>query len=465
MRFRLFRFAAWRIAIPASPRALAGLLVAVALSAAAPAAAQAPCSQGMQFQVNGFTTGSQRAAAVAADGQGRFFVAWHSFGSSGTDIDAFSVQARRYGANGSPLGGQVQVNTYTASDQAFPAIAADPQGDFVVVWQSNGSAGTDTNFNSIQARIYGADGAPAGGQFQVNSYTTSQQQYAAVAADALGNFVVVWQSGGSSGSDSSGWSIQGQLFDAGGSPVGGQFQVNTYTTSSQVAPAVAFDGLGNFVVAWESLGSTGTDTSGYSVQARRYDADGVPLGGEFQVNTYTTNPQRLPAVAADGQGRFVIAWQSFGSNGTDTSGTSIRARRYDEAGIPEGGDFQVNTYTLNAQLVPAVASDGQGATVISWQSQGSGGTDTSGDSIQARRFDASGAAIGSDFQVDSYTTDNQRSPAVAIDGQGNVVVAWESLGSGGTDTSAESIQSRRYDGLFCDGFETGNTARWSVTVP
>jgi hypothetical protein len=33
-------------------------------------------------------------------------------------------------------------------------------------------------------------------------------------------------------------------------PVGGEFQVNTYTPGHQYEPAVATDGAGNFVVVW-----------------------------------------------------------------------------------------------------------------------------------------------------------------------------------------------------------------------
>src|SRR2546430_390177 len=54
-------------------------------------------------------------------------------------------------------------------------------------------------------------------------------------------------------------------------PVGGQFQVNTYTTSFQFRPAGTGDGAGNFVVVWESDGSAGSDTSGFSIQGQRYD--------------------------------------------------------------------------------------------------------------------------------------------------------------------------------------------------
>ena len=38
------------------------------------------------------------------------------------------------------------------------------------------------------------------------------QYYSEVAADSLGDFVVVWNSEGSNGTDTSGFSIQGQRF-------------------------------------------------------------------------------------------------------------------------------------------------------------------------------------------------------------------------------------------------------------
>jgi hypothetical protein len=81
---------------------------------------------------------------------------------------------------------------------------------------------------------------------------------------------VVWNSGGSAGTDASDRSIQGQRFAADGSQVGGEFQVNAYTTGRQLAPRAAMDVDGSFVVAWMSYGSPGTDTSEGSIQAQRF---------------------------------------------------------------------------------------------------------------------------------------------------------------------------------------------------
>lgn len=112
------------------------------------------------------------------------------------------------------------------------------------------------------------------------------------------------------------------------SPLGGQFQVNTCTTSGQRYPAGAADSAGNFVVAWDSFGSSGTDTSSFSIQAQRYSANGAALGAQFQINSYTTNAQRYPSVAADSAGDFAVAWTSVGSFGGDSSYSSIQARRF-----------------------------------------------------------------------------------------------------------------------------------------
>ena len=204
----------------------------------------------------------------------------------------------------------------------------DADGDFVVVWDSDGSSGTDTSLRSIQGQRYNSAGAAQGGEFQVNTYTTSRQQIPEVAMDADGDFVVVWVSQGSSGTDTDYGSIHGQRYNSAGAAQGGEFQVNTYTTNSQSRPAVAMDADSDFVVVWQSDGSSGTDTEYYSIQGQRYNSAGAAQGGEFQVNTCTTSAQRDPAVALDADGDFVVVWTGDGSSGTDTSGSSIQARLF-----------------------------------------------------------------------------------------------------------------------------------------
>lgn len=442
---------------------LAALLLAGA--AARTADAQLP-PDGGQFQINSYTPQNQGAADVAVGADGRFVVVWESYGSSGGDTSFYSIHGQRFSAAGAPLGAQFQVNAYTTNQQQYAAVSIAPGGRFVVVWDSLGSPGGDNSQRSIQGRRYEADGAPLSGQFQINSLTSGMQNFPDVAVGPAGDFVVAWQSDSpAGGGDASGYSIQAQRFGADGTAIGGQFRVNTYTTSAQKFPAIARGGDGRFVIVWQSFGATG-DNSFESVQGQRFAANGAPVGAQFQVNTYTTNGQDHPAVAMAADGRFVVVWESNGAASGDTSGWSIRGRRYAADGTPAGPEFQVNTYTTDDQRYPVVAAGATGGFLVAWQSFGSNNGDDSQRSIQARRFAASGAPLGPQFLVNTFVESQQVFPAVAATRGGDPTVVWESLGSFGTDTLGWSVQGQRYlVTIFVDGFESGTTDAWSDVEP
>jgi len=418
------------------------VLLLGALAIAGPASAGTPV--GAQFQLNSYTAGSQLRPSVAVDGDGYFVVVWESSGSAGSDSSSSSIQGQLYDSSGNLIGGEFQINTYTTSFQSSPSVSVDADGDFVVVWESSGSAGSDSLNRSIQGQRYEADGSAVGAQFQVNSYTTGNQQLPSVSVDADGDFVVVWEGAGSAGSDTSSGSVHGRRYDSGGNALGAEFQVNTYTTSQQVGPAVSVDADGDFVVVWRSTGSFDDDDSGSSVQGRRFDSNGNGLGAEFQVNTYTTGAQRSPSVSSSAFGDFVVVWHGAVSAGTDTSSYSVQGQRYDAGGNAQGAEFQVNTYTTLAQKFPSVAVDVDGDFVVVWSSGGSADTDDSSYSVQGQRYDASGNPVSSEFQVNSHTTSGQFSYSVAVDPDGDFVIVWSSGGSPGDDSSSYSAQGQRY---------------------
>jgi len=409
------------------------------LAAVGPSEAQTPVPAGSEFQVNTYTTNDQEEASVAVASDGDFVVVWQSLYGSGLGDYFGSIQGQRFASDGTALGSEFQVNTYTTGYQYELSVATDSDGDFVVVWESVGSSGTDTSLHSIQGQRYASDGTVQGPEFQVNTYTTNHQRDPSVAAEADGDFVVVWRSWRSPAPDTS-YSIQGQRYASDGTALGGQFQVNSYTLRNESEPSVATDSDGDFVVAWKCLVSC--DGSFFGVQGRRFASDGTPQGVEFQVNTYTTSSQFDPTVAADADGDFVVVWTSSGSSGTDTSNDSIQGQRYASDGTAQGSEFQVNTYTTYAQRAPSVAADADGDFVVVWF--GNYGTDGSHFSIQGQRYTSDGMGQGSEFQINTYTTSFQTSPSVAGEAGGDFVVVWHSNGSSGTDASYTSVQGQRF---------------------
>lgn len=447
--------------------AAVALAVALALVAALPLRGDlTPVPVGAEIQVNSYTTGNQDEPSVAVLEDGGFVVAWTSNGSGGGDSAAYSVQVRRFSAEGVPEGQQLQVNSYTTGSQLASRVAGLEGGGFVVTWTSVGSSAGDTSGTSIQARRFAVDGTPQTGEFQVNTYTTSEQRFSAVAAGSNGDFVIVWQSLGSSDADTSLTSVQGQRFSATGEPQGAQFEVNGYTTGYQNFPDVATKPDGDFVVVWQSAGSSGTDTFGTSIQERPFAAAGTPLGAQVQVNSYTTGNQFVPAVAAGEYGTFVVVWTSQGSSGGDTSSYSIQGRALSATGAPLGSQLQVNSYTTGLQTSARVAPLSDGSFVVVWSSLGSSGSDSSGNGIQGFRVSSTGVPMGSQFQINTYTTSDQLAPTVAADAGGDFIVAWQSLGSSGGDSSGRSVQARRFTlAILRDGFEGGTTDAWDVVLP
>ena len=346
------------------------LAALVSLLSAAPASAQVPL--GSQFQVNTYTPGLQDAPNVAALANGDFVVVWESYVTSNRDGGAYSIEGQRFASDGTALGSEFQVDTETIYNQT-PVVAAGASGDFVVVWSSYGTAGGDNSNWGIHARRYASDGTALSSEFQVNTYTTGYQVQPAVAARADGGFVVVWESAGSYGTDTSNSSVQGQRYASDGTAEGSEFQVNSYTTGGQSVPAVASTAAGDFVVTWASPGPG--DPFSDSVQAQRFASNGVAQGGQFQVNTYTSGNQRDPAVAAVDGGDFVVAWGSG-----DNFRSDVRARRYSSDGTAHGSDFMVG----NAAYDPSLAPLTNGNYVVAWAGY-SYGTDLD-TSIQAQRY-------------------------------------------------------------------------------
>jgi len=389
---------------------------------------------GPQFQINTYTTNVQSRPVVKNGSDGTFLVVWQSNGSAGTDTDGLSIQGQRYDKNGAPLGSQFQVNTYTTGGQDAAAVSSDSfSGDFVAVWTSEGSAGSDTDGTSIQGQRYDSAGSPVGSQFQINTYTTGAQSAPAVAASFPG-FVVVWQSEGGDGTDTDASSIQAQIFDQTGAASGSQFQVNTNTTNVQQTPVVALDQQGYFVVAWACNGSP-SDPFGFSIQAQKFSPGGTPNSLQFQVNADSFGNQVSPRL-----GGGLLAWVSdYDASLTDTDGTSIMAGGLETQGTGGSGGVVVNTYTTGNQLNPAVSADG---TLVVWESTQGSGSDASGTSIQGRHL-YSYSPTNVEFQVNTFTTSNQGMPAAGTDGRGNYLVVWDSLDGDGTD-GVGSIQGQRY---------------------
>ena len=335
--------------------------------------------------------------------QGAFVIVWQD---DAEPLDFTEISSRRFLVDGTPQGAEFQINNDIERAQRVPDIAMDETGNFVVVWESN-------NNDDVRVRRFHADGTPVGNEFPVDDLTTTEQNQAAIAMNAQGNFIIVWDSPPDNQRSSK--DVFARRFAADATPQGNAFQVNTTIESSQALPDVAIDDKGDFVVVWE-----GQDNDDRGIFGRRFLADGTPQGDEFQINTFTEGHQETAAIAMDNQGNFVVVWES---DGQEEDVASVFARRFLADGTPQGDEFQINTFAEGYQGTSAIAMDAQGNFVVVWDSEWQ---DQTGSEVFARQFLADGTPQGDEFQVNTTTDDDQGYSDIGMDAQGNFVIVWQS---------------------------------------
>ena len=364
---------------------------------------------------------------------------------SGTDIDPETVTV--LGGSGNDFlvaSGEIPVNQTFDDDQGEPAIAGLTNGNIVVAWEEDGEP--DGDYEGVFARIIDPNGAPVTDEFQVNTFFSGDQDDPKITALSDGGFVVIWESKLQDTSDNG---IFGQRFDASGTEVGTEFQVNSFVTGNQDTASVAALADGGFVVTWESFNQElGGTSNSNGVFAQRFEVSGTTptaVGSEFQVNTTTTNSQDDSAVAGLADvgygGGFVVTSNSYGQ---DSSYDGVFGQVFDSDGDLVGSEFQVNTTTANDQEDSSVAALDDGGFVVVWNSANQDGDY---DGVFGQRFDATGNSVGVEFQVNSETSDDQEDAEVTVLADGSFVVAWES-----------EDQDGEYEGVFAQRFDvTGTT--------
>jgi hypothetical protein len=224
---------------------------------------------GGQFQVNTGATNDQTLPAVAMDAGGDAVIAWQSNLQDGS---GWGIYAQRYDFMGGKAGGEFRVNTTTLSNQTAPSVAMGAAGDFVITWTSENQ---DAQGLGVYAQRFDASGIAVGLEFRVNTFITGNQASPAVAVGPEGDFVITWSSNQQDGSN---YGVYAQRYTASGAPQGIEFRVNTFTTGQQFLAVVASNYNGDFTIVWVSVNQDGSQEGVYG---QRYQAfsDPASVGG------------------------------------------------------------------------------------------------------------------------------------------------------------------------------------------
>jgi hypothetical protein len=265
----------------------------------------------IDLRVNTHMADQQVDPAVAALPDGGAIITWSSYGQDGSLWGVFARKINNNGVFATPK--EFQVNVFTFSNQRKPVVAALARGNYVIAWVSEQERSLGSV--DIYARVFSAAGKPLTGEIPVNS-GTDPCDTPDVAPLNDGGFTVVWGQKDMTVTTNS-WDVWGRPFSASGAPQAADFRINTFLFGDQYGPKIAAGPTGSLVV-WTSMGQDG---SREGVFGRFLQGGTAAAGAEMQVNTTTISQQIHPAVAWDGVNNFLVIWTSFvGRSGFDLYG-------------------------------------------------------------------------------------------------------------------------------------------------
>ena len=99
------------------------------------------------------------------------------------------------------------------------------------------------------------------------------------------------------------------------------------TDDNQSSSEITSLSNGGYVITWHSRGQDGSE---YGIHAQQFDSSGKKKNTEFHVNTCTDNSQIYPSIGSLSNGGYVIAWDSFGRDGSESG---VYAQDYDSNSV------------------------------------------------------------------------------------------------------------------------------------
>jgi hypothetical protein len=328
-----------------------------------------------EFLVNTTTDYNQTEPRIAMDDAGNFVITWASEGQDGDSATETNIYASVYDATGTLVRGEFLVNQTTADNQITPSLAMDKlTGEFMIAWAGIDPVDSDWD---IYARRYDVTGAALDNEITVNSTTAGDQIDPDVDVDTSAEFGVVWTGFGQDGDLISDGNIYIQNYRTGGETRGGENLMNTTTAGHQHSPALTKEDDGDYSIVWVSEGQDG-DGAGIFADSFAFGGSGSNNYGEIQVNETVSGDQTSPDIAVEPLGNIVITWQSTGQDGDGPAETNVYARPIGFANTtiePVSSEFLVNTTASGDQQRPAVAADNDDDFVIAWSGNGPGDTD------------------------------------------------------------------------------------------
>jgi hypothetical protein len=127
-----------------------------------------------------------------------------------------------------------------------------------------------------------------------------------------------------------------------------------------------------------------------------------------------------------------------------------------------GSEFLVNTTTSNVQDGPTLTALGNGRFVVAWNDFSQTGGDADNFAIRGQVFNADGSKAGGEFLVNTTTANGQFSASIAALDDGRFAVTWVDQSATGADMSGFAVRAQLFNP---NGTKSGGEFVVNTTTP
>ena len=407
-------------------------------------------------QVNSFSMGRQEAPRVEALRGGGFVVVWTSRPWAASDLaqdgDDCGVVGRVFDGNGVPKGNEFVVNTVVEGWQWSPAVAAFPDGSFLVAWVGPYSEepGADLWDWAILGQAFSGDGSKLGKEVPLAVALEANAWQPALEELGPANAAFAWTYGNlecCNGAVAYGGALFGGVVSAAGEGISSFAEPNPCGDGSDGYGPDKSPGLvplagGAFLETWIRVqGKCPYGPQHEEVLARKRSSQGLPVGEVFSLSGPSQEIHSFGTVPFS-DGSFVACWVSHPLGAAEELAT-LKVQRFSGEGGVIGFELAPDN-TGKPVGECSVASWPSGAFAVAW---------TRADSdchtaVYVRGFGPAGGAVGEETQVSRYRLQTHSAVQIARLEGGNIVVAWQQHANAAQHVACEHAQDGDESGIF-----------------
>lgn len=381
----------------------------------------------------------QKAVESVSDGKGGAIMCWTDERSA---KNFYTVYAQRIDRNGYVRWKENGIAVSPVSNsQVTPQIISDGTGGAIIVWSDTRSGTEDVYAQRIDSSgnaLWKSEGVTV-------ASGSTEQTAPKLASDGQNGAIITWSARTTSLQDDH---IYAQRIDGSGKQLWVPEVELTTSDQFESTPTIAGDGSGGAYIAWAFY-----NNSEYDVYAQRLHANGSPYwpGGGVGIAT-NGGAQDTPTLVADGTDRAFLTYYDWGFGSTPSLKIAILK--------PDGttaASFGA-TSTGGGQTNPHMANIGAGVIGITWGD----GRVTGKKRTYAQIIDNTGKkSWAADGLEVSGRTGSQATPSIVSDGNGGVIVAWEDMTGGVTESDVYAQKISAAGALLWsnDGVPIGTAGR------